>query len=142
MPPPDDAPDLSALPLNPEFVPGTPEFEEKRSRLRDEIRVRIDCGESRLEVEDWLASEGVDPGDAMRMVDGVLRPPTANRLRESPPEKPVTDPEFTFAAGATSADHVRAKVARSWYLFRIVAFIPILLVVGFVVYMCLKPLVK
>ena len=98
MPPPN----FDALPLNPEFVPGTPEFEEKRARLRAEVRTRIDGGESRLEVEGWLACEGVDPGDAMRLVDGVLRPLTANRLRETPPDKPVTDPAFALAAfGAT-----------------------------------------
>ena len=138
MPPPN----FDALPLNPEFVPGTPEFEEKRARLRADVRVRIDGGGSRLEVEDWLAREGLDSGDAMRLVDGVLRPPTVNRLRETPPDKPVTDPAFAFAAGVTSADHVRAKVARSWYLFRVVAFIPIVLVVGFVVYTVLKPLAR
>ena len=139
MPLPNDAPDFGSLPLNPEFVPGTPEYVEKRARLRDEIRLRIDGGEGRLEIEDWLAGEGIDPGDAARMVDAVVRPPTANPLREKPPEKPVTDPEFAFAANATSAEHVLAKELRSWYLFRVVALIAISLVVGCVAYMLFAP---
>jgi hypothetical protein len=142
MPLPNDAPDYGSLPLNPEFVPGTPEYVEKRARLKEEIRARIDRGEGRLEVEAWLDGEGIDPGDATRMVDAVVRPPAANPLRDLPPEKSVTDPEFAFAANATSAEHIRAKELRSWYLFRVVAFVPITLVVGFVLYLLFTPLKK
>jgi hypothetical protein len=129
--------DFGSLPPNPEYVPGTPEFEAKRRRLRDEVRTRTGRGESRAEVEDWLIREGLDPGDATRLVDAVVRPP-ANRLRPTPPDKPVTDPEFAFAAAAAPADHVRAKVARSWYLFRAVGFATVVLAAGFVVFLAVK----
>lgn len=135
MPPSDE--DLGSLPPNPEYVPGTPEFEAKRTRLRDEVRARLDRGESRVEVEDWLIREGLDPGDATRLVDAVVRPPT-NPLRVAPPEKTVTDPEFAFAADATSSDRVLAKVARTWYVFRVVALIPVLLFAGFVIFLTVK----
>lgn len=149
---PDDAPDLSPLPLNPEFVPGTPEFEEKRARLRYEVRVRLDRGEGRLEVEDWLTTEGLDPGDAGRLVDAVVRPPAATGplglsvsgsvVAEAAPhirrDKPVTDPEFAFAADATSADHVLAKVKLSWYLFRLAFLVPVLAVAAGVLHILFK----